>query len=1244
VKVSYDLGYATHTKSLLAEGHTTVEDIVGQIHEQLRLAGAPQDYAIEERNHMTQDVRFLKRHENPLTNQMRYGHQEAFVELWLVQSRDHSSGRGTSGGTTKSKRSSNTMNGSDESLEEVGRTVSPKEEVSDHGIAQLEGVLEEALQDLPSLVHEIQERLRVLSDSVANENGKPKPGLPPRRMLWDQLKPQAAQLVREIRRLVDNCEFLASRHCPSAVCQRIVTLLVELITDHSRELVSVTKEMCALRGAATTQFDSSVASFANQISYISNLIGKSHSAIRAAAISGHLLEVTAIDNLSEKQRKTSDGISFTGSSIVSAVLVFAEASAFLGLIRAGYDDKRDYFAKLAANVLRTANWAMNTVRETTEYSLLHLHPLRSRVHDMEQKLKETMDSLVIAVRKASDYSSSPDSVPEMLLAAHKVIMSTLDYLVVAQCASLLHQVFIPQDDILQMPWVQGVLASRTSQGSQSGSESRVSLTSSKPPSIHATSLSSVTTSDTASSTTSDTTSSRHSPSSKRKDSRKSRLIGAAPGENDVRLVENEGVAVSFSKLGMGASRLQLTGEMLGEEAPLMSNYDEVSEYLTSDHKSNDVLSSSSGKKKKKPKKNRARPKIETEGISSEFGDDLKTETGTRHSFVDSQSASEDSEGGGMDAIQRIRKTYFISRAIAKVAEALLLTVTRKITMLEALLKEGKKERCKQEVELVVAAAKQIAGELSVMDVDVVVGRSIAGTVDRYKSQVDAAIRDVSFAAIITFSPTSPAGTAQKLIATLKVVQDLFSKMVGEALKVVSEHKKAYDKAEELEKEYFGLMTGQRKSHSRLSMEFDPSGQVKKSLSSSKMIAFDSEAEKVMFEERPSEGFLPGASWTTRTAPLVIGGTLKQLIDRLTYPRSVDIEFSEVFLSTFHAFVSPVELMDALSKRYRVRQPDSMTPWEEESFETEIAIPTRLRVVSVIRNWLLVSYDDFRSKDVQQKLVALCEAVESSLPTCSKHLFALMKDNFEEGPVHIRQKARQNPPPTITPQNMGADFRIEDVNTLEIARQLALICSHKFRDIRCHDLLPRQQQTDTAKYINELQGFSNKVAHWVSETISSQDTPDEQVSTLGYFIQAAKNCHELKNFEGLFAIMKGLKENCKDSSPSWLIVSERISSLYYDLCEAVSSDGGYTRYRQELRVVNQSPCVPSLNVIIEDIRQIERDHPTLLPGMQGVVNFQKMRLFAHIFSSVTKHQISPYALSPLEPVQAFFSTLPDLPGS
>lgn len=63
--------------------------------------------------------------------------------------------------------------------------------VIDHGIASVELVMEEALQDIPTLVHDIQERLKKLSESVAVD-GKPCPGLPNRRLLWDVLKPQAS--------------------------------------------------------------------------------------------------------------------------------------------------------------------------------------------------------------------------------------------------------------------------------------------------------------------------------------------------------------------------------------------------------------------------------------------------------------------------------------------------------------------------------------------------------------------------------------------------------------------------------------------------------------------------------------------------------------------------------------------------------------------------------------------------------------------------------------------------------------------------------------------------------------------------------------------------------------------------------------------------------------------------------------------------------------------------------------------
>jgi len=47
----------------------------------------------------------------------------------------------------------------------------------------------------------------------------------------------------------------------------------------------------------------------------------------------------------------------------------------------------------------------------------------------------------------------------MLLEGHSVLMATLDYLMVAQCASLLHKIVVEGWELLQLPWVRGVLLS-----------------------------------------------------------------------------------------------------------------------------------------------------------------------------------------------------------------------------------------------------------------------------------------------------------------------------------------------------------------------------------------------------------------------------------------------------------------------------------------------------------------------------------------------------------------------------------------------------------------------------------------------------------------------------------------------------------------------------------------------------------------------------------------------------------------
>jgi len=57
---------------------------------------------------------------------------------------------------------------------------------------------------------------------------------------------------------------------------------------------------------------------------------------------------------------------FTGSGSISGVLIFTVVSAYLGLVRAAYEDKDEYYASLATNMLRSAQRALEIIQKTDE--------------------------------------------------------------------------------------------------------------------------------------------------------------------------------------------------------------------------------------------------------------------------------------------------------------------------------------------------------------------------------------------------------------------------------------------------------------------------------------------------------------------------------------------------------------------------------------------------------------------------------------------------------------------------------------------------------------------------------------------------------------------------------------------------------------------------------------------------------------------------------------------------------------
>ena len=49
------------------------------------------------------------------------------------------------------------------------------------------------------------------------------------------------------------------------------------------------------------------------------------------------------------------------------MLLFTVVSAYLGLVRAAYNEKYEYFGSLATNMLRSSQRALEAVQKTNEY-------------------------------------------------------------------------------------------------------------------------------------------------------------------------------------------------------------------------------------------------------------------------------------------------------------------------------------------------------------------------------------------------------------------------------------------------------------------------------------------------------------------------------------------------------------------------------------------------------------------------------------------------------------------------------------------------------------------------------------------------------------------------------------------------------------------------------------------------------------------------------------------------------------
>ena len=219
------------------------------------------------------------------------------------------------------------------------------------------------------------------------------------------------------------------------------------------------------------------------------------------------------------------------------------------------------------------------------------------------------------------------------------------------------------------------------------------------------------------------------------------------------------------------------------------------------------------------------------------------------------------------------------------------------------------------------------------------------------------------------------------------------------------------------------------------------------------------------------------------------------------------------------------------------------------------------------------------------------------------------------------------PAPIVPRNLKK-FKLVDIDTLEIARQLTIMDSRLFQRITAQECLskawPKQFNSD-ATNISTMIDMSNAVRHsrfalsvelqqtdggdeqvtrWVTETILSQDDLKKRVAIVKHFVSIAEvgrfdccikpklaasadffapslpqRCLSLNNFSTLIHILAGL-----NSTPvhrlrrTWEIVSQKTMTTLAMLNRVMRPDKNYKEYREILRK-SAPPCVPFLGELV-----------------------------------------------------------------
>lgn len=365
---------------------------------------------------------------------------------------------------------------------------------------------------------------------------------------------------------------------------------------------------------------------------------------------------------------------------------------------------------------------------------------------------------------------------------------------------------------------------------------------------------------------------------------------------------------------------------------------------------------------------------------------------------------------------------------------------------------------------------------------------------------------------------------------------------------------------------------------------------------------------------------------------ITAGTVDALIESLADHQQPDSLYIDVFLQTYRNFLTPLDLMTKLRKRFSFdkmkvvkeeqskmnQDPDK--PPELMELDAETMKLVKVRLVSVVKKWIERHWYDFELPEVRKELDGFIADIKSKgLENFQPQLLNAIKKHEEDKNIVVVHVPKNEP---IT------NFDFSAAPPKETAQAMTMVAIEYLKAIPPDEfvffLWGKKSDPRTPKMTQNLQRLIdrfNKVGFWVATEICAVNDLRKRTLVLEKFILIAKYLFKLQNFNDLIAVLFGLNSiPIYRLKKTWAGVPQKSTGVFKDLEDKMKADGNYKIYRA-IEYNAQPPYIPFFGLYMKDLTFMNDGNQTYLAN--SMVNVEKHRSIMSAIMSIRISQQSDY---------------------